>query len=555
MIKDKREINGVAEQLKAFGFTGSLMLLPPMLPDAEAEATYASRFDIEKPSETLWYFKSLRDPERVICKVQRKSGDRVTGNCQSFKSNRAGACGHSAYYCLQNDLPVPGPYLLSRRLEAAQILHWPGRAAVTRDNRARQDEQMLLREHLYRLCLPLKDPRPRKRGGGQPRFPYRALVYTFLVQVAEGYTDVKAAAQMANDPWFQLLTGDRSHYKKNGGPSDETLSKLIWSYPLYEDVQKLLALSAACGKRMDSMVDIDATGFGSTKLGNWFAKIYSRAKDKDDDDDMTQTTSDAEQIDQAPGGKVSAFKRVRGKGFIKVHTIHGVESGLIYGVDCTLDFGPGTSDTRHFQTLLRKVLDINSKIRVVLADKGYWKAEHFEFAQRLGILLMVMRKKNVSVDNAEVGRESIAFLEYLRLNHPAVYRTFYRYRQAIEAVFSGQKRVTGHIRRRVRKKERERIEGLQTTLSANASIDWRAMEKANPEVKKPRNWEDAFSFAAALIAQEIVGRAQFTEANAMGIAYNLREIIKWELQTGEKMDLWAGSSFTPIRRVHLPSAS
>ncbi len=554
MNENKREINAVVDQLKAFGFTGSLMLLPPMLPDSEAEAIYAAQFDIDKKSETLWYFRSLRDRERVVCKVQSRA-DRVTGTCQSFRSNRAGACGHTASYCLQNDLSVPGPYLLSRRLEAAQILHWSGRAAVTRDNEARKDEQLLLREHLYRLCAPLKHRQPKQRPTGQPRIPYRALVYTFLVQVAEALTDVDASAQMMNDPWFKLLTGDRSHYKKSGGPSDETMSKLIWSYPLSEDVQRLLALTATCGKRMDSMVDIDATGFGSTKLETGSPNAYSGPNNKHAVDDLTENRGDSSQSGSEISGNLNAFKRVRGKGFIKAHTIHGVESGLIYATECTLDFGPGTADTRHFQPLLRKVLDINPRVRAVLADKGYWKAEHFAFTQQVGILLMVMRKKNVSIDNAPVGRESIAFLEHLRLNHPAVYRTFYRYLQAIESVFSGQKRVTGHIRRRVRKKERERIERLQATLSANAELDWAALSKANPEIKKPRNWENAFSFAATLIAQEIVGRAQINEAHAMAIAYNLREIIKWELQTGEKMDMWAGSSFTPLRRVHLPSAS
>lgn len=539
----KREIGDVAKQLLEFGFSGSAILLPAMLPDDEAESVYGSRFEIDDESETIWYFKSLRKPGTVICTVQRKA-KKVTGTCRSFEKNRAGACGHSAYYCKKNDLPIPGPYLLADRLEPYQIIHSVGKTAVTLDNIARERMLPSVRQKIYELCRMIRDPRPSTAVRcGQPRIPYRAIVYAFLVQVAEGLTDHNMAAHLSDDAWYSELTGNRSSYKKKGALSDETLSKVIWSYPLYAMMPQLLANTAEAGRLMDRLVGLDASGFGTTRLANWFVKQYASGPNKGKNDEGASS--------QAPGESAPSSSRARmrdSRGFIKVHTIEGMESGLIYALNCTLDFGAATADTMHFQSLVKKALDVNPQIRLTVADKGYWNQYHFGFMQGLDVLLMVMIKDGVKPENADVGREMIAYLEHLRLNHPGVYRTFYRYRQSIESAFSAQKRVTRHVRRRVRKKEQTRVN--RAYPPEGKDIDWSSFG-----AQKPSNYDDVRMFASAIIAQELVGRAQVNEAHAMAIAANLRQIVRWEMQYGLTMNLAAKTAFKRMRRIFVPWAA
>ena len=155
-------------------------------------------------------------------------------------------------------------------------------------------------------------------------------------------------------------------------------------------------------------------------------------------------------------------------------------------------------------------------------------------------MLMTMKKVNIKPENANAGREMIAFIEYLRIEYPAVYRTFCRYRQSIESAFSAQKPVRRYIRRRVRKRERQRIENLQALIARNVSLS------APPGEKKPQNWDETRGYVFGMMAEEIAGRAQVNEAHAMAIAANLREIIKWERHTGEKVNFVARTAFTPI---------
>jgi hypothetical protein len=167
-------------------------------------------------------------------------------------------------------------------------------------------------------------------------------------------------------------------------------------------------------------------------------------------------------------------------------------------------------------------------VRIFVADKGYWKAKHLALLDRLNALLMIMKRDDVNADAAEEGREMIAFIEHLRLNHPGAYRAFYRYRQRIESAFSAQKRKTGHIRTRTRKSEMRRVNQAYPQSIESVKADIR--KPGSRWEKLPKHYEEMRDFVCTIIAREAVGRAQVSEAHAMAIAANVRRIVEWEVQ-------------------------
>jgi hypothetical protein len=476
----------------------------------------------------------------------RRKGRGITGDCQGFKKNRGGACCHVAYYCRKNSLPVPGPYILARRLEPFQFYHGTGQFGRTRTGQALEDRYFVTRDHLYALCAPLRDPRPGSdTSRGQPRIPYRALVYAFLLMVIESKSEQDIRHVLFEDRRFRALAGDRQHYKtwrdRQVPLSDTTLSQIMACPLLREDLEKILVEIARTGRKMDKVVGVDASGFGTSKLGNWFVKRYASdlKMEEDEDDDEDESTKS-----KRPGrAKTSRARKRDNKGFVKVHTFEGLMSGFIYAINCTLDFGEGSADTRQFQHLVDKGLRaMRSKIaQILVADKAYWKDAHFGFFQRLGLILMVMIKEKIKPENAEEGREMIAFMEYLRLEHPAVYRAFYRYRQRVESAFSAQKRTTGHIRTKVRKDEWERLN--------------RALPTKPPKSDQPRNYDDLRHFVASIFAREMVGEAHINVAYAMAIGANLRKLIDWQYQYREDIRFYVDAAFEPMRRVYVPWAA
>jgi hypothetical protein len=302
---------------------------------------------------------------------------------------------------------------------------------------------------------------------------------------------------------------------------------------------------------------IDASGFGTSKLANWFQKRYGSLITGDE-----QAAPEAQDPAPTPAGGVPVesarrkpkeakpgVKRLR-KGFVKVHTVEGLMSGLIYALHCTLDFGEGIADPQHFVSLVRET--IHGTVRLFVGDKGYWKAHHFELLDSLNALLMILKRDDVVAENAEVGREMIAFFEYLRFEHPGLYRAFYRYRQRIESAFSAQKRKTGHVRTRTRKCEMLRVNQSYPQSMESLKADIRSGRSKWTSV--PRGYEAMRAFVCTVIAREAVGRAQVTEANAMAIASNIRRIVEWEMFLGE-VNIATDAPFMPLRRVFVPWAA
>ncbi len=279
---------------------------------------------------------------------------------------------------------------------------------------------------------------------------------------------------------------------------------------MLDTLKRLLKASSRPGRGMDRILGIDATGFGTSKAAIWILQKYFFSED-------------------------AIEKRTKyRKGFVKVHTVAGLMSGLIYSLSCTLKFGEGTADVKHLPDLVRRAL--NPNVKLVVGDKAYWDDEHYGALQDLGIMLMVMIKEKVNPDNAEFGRETMAFMEFLRREHPAIYRTFHRYRQRMEGVFSSEQRVSGHIKSRTRKAEMKRL-------------------AQKYPAKGPTSLETARELFCTFLAQELVGTAQTNEAYGIAIAHNARRIAAWEYQLREPVSVTLGTNITSLRRIILPYAS
>jgi hypothetical protein len=552
--KIKREIRGVIAQMKYFGYEGSVILLPAMLPDDEAEAIYEMNYRVEKRSPSSWWMRSKRtdlaDPERILCKVTRK-GKRITGTCKSYENNRPGACQHTAYYCRKNGLPVPGPYILARRLEPYQIYHSHKSAHAAHDE-AQKTTRDRSRDYFFDLCRTLRDPNPNpkvqpgKRGVGQARIPFRAKAYAFLVKVGESLSFKQLVGELRGDHRYAALTGDRSHYEKSDPISDEALSQILATWGMLDALERMVPKSARLGQKMDRVMHIDSTCHGTTKLQNWFQKRYASGSISETDEIADHET---EKPKRGRPKKTDAPRKNRGEAaYVRAHTVGGAMSGLIYAVKCTLAFGAGTHDKWQFESTVRAAM--HKYVRMVVADKAYWDDELFGLMQRLNRLLLIPIKANIEPANADAGREMIAFIEYLRVHHPAIFRTFYRYRQSIEGIFSAEKRTTGYARTRLRRFEKSRVNRTlpPTAAELKAAIGAPAVRLE----AVPTNYKAVRETIMSVIALEMVARAQACEIFAMAIALNARQLVEWECQYGMKLDLFHDEPLEPMRRVHMP---
>lgn len=215
----------------------------------------------------------------------------------------------------------------------------------------------------------------------------------------------------------------------------------------------------------------------------------------------------------------------------------GVVTGIIYALDVTLQYGEGTADTKHFQPLLERAAK-NCNFDIVVVDKGYYHAHNFAFCMRRNWIPFVWTKQGVVIENADQGRELLAFMDWLRRKHYHVWVRFYRLRPLIEAVFSSQKRKTGHVRFRVRTWERARIKAMRYPHK---------IPKGAPQL-----FHDFRNVLCRMIAMERVGYAQRSEALLKAIGANIRAIVRLEKEYGDVIRFEVGGTFKPMRRVTLP---
>lgn len=572
----QREVRQVMAQLREMECEETFAILPSMLPNDAAAEVYGRRFHIDKKSPTLWIYRSLHRKEHPpICKVQRKIEDRVVGGCSSFFKNRPNACGHVAHYCHENGLPVVGPYLLATRLEPYSI-YYPDEQPkqLTRRNHAGEDLDPAVRTAFYQLCVGLEDPRPKltkskkvsNSNAGQPPAPYRALLYLRLLKAFKGgnFHCVREDALNDRNDYFAMLGGIREKVNRDGSIEpyrheafgEDTFTKFCADPYALEDLREILARTAEPGRFADRVLGIDVSGFGTTKLAVWFLAKYGQGAPKDPNDESdpnAQTPDNASNDAHTPSEPVEAKpklgrepKKKRNKrsgvpskkGFIKVHALVGMTTGLIRSIACTLSYGQGTADSRQFRHLIENGVErfFPGDPRVIVADKAYWNDEHFGYIQKLGLLLMVLSKEGTDPANAELGRELMAFVEYLRTEHPGVYRTFYRYRQKIEGIFSAAKRTMKHILTRARKRELARLQ-----------------QQYPPELKGgPKGYEDLRRRVCEAMATELVPIAQIADAYAIAIAYNVRRLVELQNLHNQPVNFSMRTGFTPFFRAIIP---
>lgn len=612
----------VEAELRTAGLSEPVDVLPPMPSVAEMLAGYVCPFTIDKPANapSIWRYQSRRG--KTWYKVQRKANDQVTCGCPAYRKNREDGCDHTADYCIQNGLPIPTCFVgnKSRRLAPMTTIYPSGRASSTRRNRAYRKMDGRVCDLAFELVKDLDDAERRNwwqakefKLKRRPQTPFRALMYALLVKLALGKSYYQLDDFLRDDARMKKLN------PKGGVPNWNTLCELTAQPFVQEILREILRRTARPGRNIDYALAIDGTGFGTCMLDHWFAEKYGKKEidpetvgDDQDDSDAPELPDGADETDAAevdedlaeeidPDAdesatvptakpdkpKTKSSKKSKRKTFLKAHTAMGAQTSLIYAINVTTQYGEGTADTRHFESLLMESIDLGN-FEIVVADKAYYTKANFEFAQSKGKLFFALKKKGVKISNVERCRELMAFMRALQMRHRDVFRRFYRLRAKIESIFSAQKRTGRQIRLQIRHDEYARLSAL-TSPPKTADIETVIQVGEDPQVAVPMvNADGKSTFTkiwdvipilevvdikdtvppklleqldklrkevCRLMAMKRVGYAQTNETLGRAIGYNLRTLVRLEQRHDEDVDFAADKAFKHIRRVSLPKAA
>jgi hypothetical protein len=523
--------------LRAVGLTEPVRILPHIPTMDEVRATFKSRYVIQQLSQTLWLFENAKG--QVRCKVQRKANDAVTGSCGAFQKNREGSCPHIGEYCIFNGLDIPGGgFQTARRLEPAVVIAPTGKATATLRNRAYREMGGRIRQLAFSLCDPIegvlppwpfltkrrKGPKKAKTKAGRPPIPLKVIVYAAIVKTAFGLSYYELQDVLKNDEQFAKFSCDP--------PNLNSMSDALAHPHVLKTVEGLLGQSARTGRNIDFIVALDGTGMGTTMNQRWL--------NLKDDERHSESPPDSDSSTAIGDSVAETRPKKKRKPFIKVHTLMGLVSGLIYAIDCTVHYGEGTADIKHFKPLLERASP-NCNFTAIAADKGYYSAANYAFCDRRDWLLFVWKKKGTSIQNVGEGREMLAFLDWLKREHYHVFVRFYRLRPLVEAVFSSQKRQTGHIKLRIRRWEYERLAVLEYPPKLPDSA--------------PETFQIGRDEICRYVSMEHVGYAQRIEAHLKALGSNLRAIVRLENEYRDRIDLTVDQAFIPMRRISLPMVS
>jgi hypothetical protein len=125
--------------------------------------------------------------------------------------------------------------------------------------------------------------------------------------------------------------------------------------------------------------------------------------------------------------------------WFRIHVAIGRRSKAVLGFSLTPSVGRGTGDITQLSSLLDGVEAAGFRLRNVIADKAYLDLEHILDVEKRGARLIAPLKARNRYRNGRVKPEFLAIQAFAE-RHPEEYDELTRARQAIEGIFSLEKR-------------------------------------------------------------------------------------------------------------------
>jgi Transposase DDE domain len=286
------------------------------------------------------------------------------------------------------------------------------------------------------------------------------------------------------------------------------LTALLWeAFRIVTDPYRLL----------ERDVIIDSTGFSPFYVSNW----RDRRADENEGRPPTDYRSGTE--------------------WFKVHAIIGRISKVILGWAMTPYRGEGVGDPSLLKPLLLDIKGREFEPHFLIGDNAYLTAETYQAALDEGVQLVApLKPKNF--DRQGLPRGIAQRVHAFASRNPDLYDELTRARQAIEGIFSTEKKEDNHVASIGTQDERDAHAAVLQAAGEVAADETRDDEEREAEVKRLEDEAAAMGLYTARI-NEMLARA---------IRQVLRQTVHMELRWNRRISYTKGSVFGPVRETLEP---
>ena len=283
------------------------------------------------------------------------------------------------------------------------------------------------------------------------------------------------------------------------------LTALLWeAFRIVTDPYRLL----------ERDVIIDSTGFSPSYVSNW----RDRRADENEGRPPTDYRSGTE--------------------WFKVHAIIGRISKVILGWAMTPYRGEGVGDPSLLKPLLLDIKGREFEPHFLIGDNAYLTAETYQAALDEGVQLVApLKPKNF--DRQGLPRGIAHRVHAFASRNPDLYDELTRARQAIEGIFSTEKKEDNHVASIGTQDERDAHAAVLEAAAVVAADESRDDKEREAEVKRLEDEAAAMALYTARV-NEMLARA---------IRQVLRQTVHMELRWNRRISYAKGSVFGPVRET------
>ncbi|PIT84462.1 transposase [Candidatus Micrarchaeota archaeon CG10_big_fil_rev_8_21_14_0_10_45_29] len=264
-------------------------------------------------------------------------------------------------------------------------------------NHAKTHEKLLFFKMLRELIDDVVKPEQSFRAG-RPNLPFGDLLFSACLREYSSYSSRKTIAELQ----IAHKMGFISHV-----PHFNSITNFLRSDAIYEQLQKLIIISALPLKKVESAIAVDSTGFSVSPFESWNNNKWGK-----------------------PGSK---------RGWIKAHVATGTKTQIICSAEIT---DRKSHDSTMFSPLVLTCSNYFS-VKEVSADKAYSSKNNISLVRGLDAYPYIMFKKNVNAYTAEFS--SFDWLDAWNFfsENEEEFMKHYHKRSNVECAFSMIKRKYG----------------------------------------------------------------------------------------------------------------
>jgi hypothetical protein len=398
-----------------------------------------------------------------------------------------------------------GWYEGARRFPQEPFPYTEGLAESTRRDHALETQDERVEALLVDLAVVLNGRHPRHPDAWRPNLPPGDKVFVSVLRAQHKKSIRKfrpilkrlaAEGKIAFAPCKTTIIA----YNKT-----TALTALLWEgFRIVTDPYRLL----------ERDIIIDATGFSPFYVSNWRDRRAAENEGRPPTDYRSGTE------------------------WFKVHAIIGRISKVILGWAMTPYRGEGVGDPSLLKPLLRDVKGRDFEPHFLIGDNAYLTVETYQAALEEGVQLVApLKPKNF--DRQGLPRGVAQRVHGFASRNPGLYDELTRARQAIEGVFSTEKKEDNHVASIGTQDERRAHAAMleaAAVVAADKSLD---PEEREAEVKQLEDEAAAMGLYTARV-NEMLARA---------IRQVLRQTVQMELRWNRHISYTKGSVFGPVRET------